>query len=178
MKTGSGLTFLAFLVAVCHWLEGGADPEAATAAKVGAAVAFGALGALGAFGAGGGAGGVGATAGGMGAAVTGLFRAAVSAAVILVISMPRFLFASLYVSVTLSWCSMRLVMRDFMPSNCAVVTAASGVDPSEVIVCDLERFCCGGLVDGRGSWKMGASPVLEGVGAAVGDLEELPEVRK
>lgn len=43
-----------------------------------------------------------------------------------------------------------------------VLTAVSSVDPSELIMLALERFCCGGLFGGRGSWKMGASLELEG----------------
>lgn len=44
LNIGSVLTFLACLVATCHWLEGGAGPKAATEANKGL-VAFGAVGA-------------------------------------------------------------------------------------------------------------------------------------
>lgn len=52
---------------------------------------------------------------------------------------------------------------------------ASRVDRSKLMGFALERFCCDGLLDGRGSWKMGASPDLEALGVRVGALEELPE---
>lgn len=67
-------------------------------------------------------------------------------------------------------------MRVLRPSNCAAVTVtvvASREDPSEIAVFSLERSCCGGLLDGSGSWKIDASPELEGM--EVGAVEELPE---
>lgn len=41
---------------------------------------------------------------------------------------------------------------------------ASGVDPPELMVFPLERFCCGAMFGWRRSWKMGTSPEPEGVG--------------
>lgn len=68
----------------------------------------------------------------------------------------------------------REVKRVLRVSRTAAVIVTSWVDPSELMVLALERSSCGGLLGGSGSWKMGASPKLRGVG--VGALLELPEV--
>lgn len=61
---------------------------------------------------------------------------------------------------------LRVMMRLLSYSRYAagIVTVASMIDPSELMVFTLECCCGGGLLDGRGSWKMAATPELEEVG--------------
>lgn len=126
---------------VCHRLEGGAGPEAATTANVGG---------FGAVGVGGGVGGTGATSGGGrgGAGVAAILSILVVRLDICCWSERR---AVVNAAKLPSTVLVRLVIRVLTLSTCEAMTVTSEVDRSEIMISAYQCFCCRGLSAGMGS---------------------------